>query len=134
MKKSFEILVHLLFWVLFTAFVVVSSKMFLQAQPNAAFGQHFFYVVVLELVMGLLFFYVTFLGIRWALKKKGNLAILSGILCAMLIIFAFPASRVGSLEVMSSVVPHVMLILLALVFRRFSGLLKPVGEENTKFA
>ena len=51
-----------------------------------------YYVIFLELAMGLIFFYITFLGIPWAKKKKTNVLILSGVLLVLLMLFAYPVS------------------------------------------
>ena len=72
--------------------------------------------------MGLIFFYITFFGIPLARKKSSNTVILSAILIVLLIVFAYPATRHGFWQVMSSVVPHIGLIFLALVFRRVSDM------------
>lgn len=70
MKRLTEITAHLFFWIVFTAITFMLSKIYLQAEPDAPFSQHLFYVVFLELIMGLIFFYTTFLSIPWARKKK----------------------------------------------------------------
>ena len=124
MKKSLEISVHLFFWVIFTAFVFMLSKLYLQAKPDAPFGEHLYYVVFLELIMGLIFFYTTYFGIPWTKKRNINLAVLIGILLILLIFFAIPAFRVGFWEVMSSIIPHIIVIFLALIFRRFSDVIR----------
>jgi len=120
MKKSVEITAHLSLWTFFTLFVVVLCKIYLEAKSDAPFAQHLTYVVFLELIMGLIFFYTTFLAIPWASKQKRNTVILLVILVILLLVFAFPAMQSGIWQVMSSIVPHIMLILLALVFRKLS--------------
>jgi len=120
MKKSIEILTHLFFWVLFTAFAIMLSKIYLEAKPDAPFATHFTYVIFLELVMGLIFFYVTFFGILWARKSKSNQIILGAILLVLLLSFAVPAMEFGLWQVMSSIIPHIFVIFLAYVFRTFS--------------
>jgi hypothetical protein len=122
MKRSVQITVHVLFWVLFAAFVIMLSKSFLEAKPDAPFATHFTYVVTLELVMGLIFFYATFFLLPWARKNSTNTALLVAILLALTLFFAFPAMKIGMLQVMSSVIPHVFLIFLAFIFRRFADL------------
>ncbi len=122
MKRSVQITVHVLFWVLFAAFVIMLSKSFLEAKPDAPFAAHFTYVVTLELVMGLIFFYATFFLLPWARKNSTNTALLVAILLALTLFFAFPAMKIGMLQVMSSVIPHVFLIFLAFIFRRFADL------------
>jgi hypothetical protein len=122
MKRSVEIAVHVLFWVLFTAVAVMLSKIYLEAKPDAPFAAHFTYVITLEVVMGLIFFYTTYFCLPWARRNSTNTVILIGILVALTIFFAAPAMKFGMLQVMSSVVPHVFLIFLAYVFRRFSDL------------
>jgi hypothetical protein len=120
MKKSAEITAHILFWILFTLQVFAQSKIFLEASPDAPFGQSFAWVILLELIMGLIFFYTTFLAVPWARKSNGNLASLSAVLLVLLLVFALPAMRIGSAQVLSSVAPHLQLILLAVVFRNSS--------------
>ncbi len=41
MKRSVEITIHVFFWILFTAFVVMLSKLYLEAKPDALFAAHF---------------------------------------------------------------------------------------------
>jgi hypothetical protein len=120
MKRSIEITVHLLFWVLFAAFAVMLGKLYLEAKPEAPFAPHFTYVIFLEVVMGLIFFYTTFFGISWARKKNINQVILTAILLFLLLFFAFPAMKFGLWQVMSSVLPHLIVIFLAFIFRYFS--------------
>jgi len=120
MKRSVEITVHVLFWVLFTAVAVMLSKLYLEAKPDAPFAPHFTYVITLEVVMGLIFFYTTFFCLPWARKSSTNAALLAAILVVLTLFFAFPAMKFGMLQVMSSVVPHVFLIFLAYIFRHFS--------------
>lgn len=120
MKKSFEIFAHLSLWILFVLLVFVLSKYYFLARPDAPAAAHLPYIVFLELVMGLIFFYTTFIGIPLARKKTINAMILTGLLLFLLLLFAYPAFSHGSLQVMSSIVPHLMLIFLAIVFRRLS--------------
>jgi hypothetical protein len=121
MKKSFEIIAHLLFWILFILLVLIQCQTSMQAKPDAPFAQHLPYVVFLELVMGLIFFYTTFFGIPVALKRNSNAVILSAILILLLIAFAWPATHFGTWQVMSSVVPHLGIIFLAIIFRGLSN-------------
>jgi sensor histidine kinase YesM len=120
MKRQLEIFVHIFFWIGFTGLTFILSKVYLQADPYAPLSEHLFYVNFLELVMGLIFFYTTFFGISLAKKKKAGWIILSAILLLFLVFFAIPAMSVGILPVMSSVIPHLILIFLAVIFRRFS--------------
>jgi len=130
MKKSIEISVHIFFWIVFTAFAFMLSKIYLQAKPDAQFGNHLVYVISLEVVMGLLFFYTTFFGIPWARKKISRYMILSSVLVFLLLFFAFPAMSIGIWEVMSSIIPHVIVIFLAIVFRRFSDSIRLEQEKQ----
>jgi len=130
MKKSLEIATHIFFWIVFTAFAYMLSKIYLQADPTAPFSQQLFYVIFLEVVMGLIFFYTTFLGIPWARKSKRNLAFLSVILLLLLLLFAYPAMRFGLWEVMSSLLPHIIVIFLAVIFRRFSDSIRLDREKQ----
>jgi uncharacterized membrane protein YkvI len=122
MKKSIEFLSHLCLWIVFILLIIIQCQMSLQAKPDAPFAQHLSYVVFLELIMGLIFFYTTFFGIHLARKKSNNAVILSATLIVLLIVFAYPATRFGFWQVMSSVVPHFGLIFLALVFRKVSDM------------
>jgi two-component system LytT family sensor kinase len=130
MKKSLQISVHLFFWIVFTAFVFMLSKIYLQAKPEAPMADHLFYVVFIELLMGLIFFYVTYFGIPWFRKKKINLAVLSAILLFLLMFFAYPASRFGVWEVMSSIIPHIIVIFLAVIFRKYFDAIRLEGEKQ----
>jgi LytS/YehU family sensor histidine kinase len=130
MKKSIEIAVHIFFWIVYTAFAFMLSKIYLQAKPDAQFGNHLFYVITLELAMGLIFFYTTFLGIPWLRKKRSNLAILVVVLLVLLAFFAFPAMNIGFWETMSSLIPHVIVIFLAIIFRKFSDSLRLEQEKQ----
>jgi hypothetical protein len=120
MKKSIEILAHLSLWVLFVLLVIVQCQMSLQSKPDAPFGQHLTYVIFLELIMGIIFFYTTYFGIQLARKKGNNGFILAAVLILLMIVFAWPATHYGIWQVMSSVVPHTGLIFLAVVFRKLS--------------
>ena len=117
MKKSTEISAHILFWIFFTLQLFSQGKLFLEAKPDAPFGQRFTWVILLELIMGLIIFYTTFLAGPWAKRSKGKLAVLSSILLILLLVFAWPAMNIGSTEVLNSVAPHLQLILLAVIFR-----------------
>jgi len=130
MKKSIEISVHVFFWVAFTAFVFMLSKVYLQAKPDAPFGNHLFYIVFLELVMGLIFFYLTFWGIPWSRKKNLNLVTLISILLFLLLFFAYPATKFGFWQIMSSIIPHVTVIFLAIIFRKFSDSISLEQEKQ----
>ena len=127
MKKSIEIFAHLFLWILFTLLVLVYSKLFFQLNPDVPAASHLPYIVFLELAMGLIFFYTTFFGIPLARKRTNNLVIMIVILFLFLVVFAYPATKHGSLEVMSSVVPHIGLVFLAVVFRRLSDSLTLKG-------
>ena len=129
MKKSVEITAHIFFWIVFILFAVMLSKIYLQARPNAPFAQYLSYVVLMELTMALIFFYTTFFTIQWARKQKKNMVILATILLSLVLVFAFPATHHGFWKMMSSIVPHLMLIFLALIFRRFSD---SVNQEKRK--
>ena len=84
MKKSVEIPVHIIFWTMFTVLTFVLSKMYLESVPDAPFAAHFTYVVLLELVMGLVFFYTTFFMMPWAQKNKITLLpLLQSSLCCL---------------------------------------------------
>jgi hypothetical protein len=124
MKKSIEILSHLFFWILFAAFAVMLSKLYLEAKPDAPFASHFTYVIFLEVVMGLLFFYVTFFGLLWARKKQAKLFVLITLLLILLLFFAFPAMKFGIWQILSSIIPHILVIFLAFIFRIFSDSIK----------
>jgi len=130
MKKSIEIAVHAFFWCVFTAFVYMLCRVYLEASPNAPFQQHLTYVIFLEVVMGLLFFYTTFFGIPWALKRTKNRIALVVILLFLLLLFAYPATRFGIWQVMSSLIPHVIVIFLAIVFRKFSDSIRLEREKQ----
>lgn len=130
MKKSIEISVHLLFWIVFAAFAFMLSKIYLQAKPDAQFGNHLLYVISLEVVMGLIFFYTTFFGIRWARKSISRYLILSAVLLFLLFFFAYPAMSFGIWEVLSSIIPHVIVIFLAVIFRRFSDYIRLEQEKQ----
>jgi len=119
MKKSLVISAHLALWVFFTLMVLTQSHLFLQAKPDAPFANHLTYVIFLEVVMGLIFFYTTYFTLPWAGKSTVNSFILAVILLLLLVVFAIPAMKIGFWQVMSSVVPHLSLILLAMLFRCF---------------
>jgi hypothetical protein len=125
MKKSLVISAHLTLWVFFALMVLTQSHLFLEAKPDVPFGDHFTYVVFLEVVMGMIFFYTTFFAFMWAKKSTINSFILAVILILLLVVFAIPALRIGFWQVMSSVVPHLSLIFLAMMFRSMA-----VTESN----
>ncbi|MCU0362839.1 MAG: histidine kinase [Bacteroidales bacterium] len=130
MKKSLEISAHLIFWLLFVAMTYMLSSIYLQAKPDAPFSGHFGYVIFLELVMGLIFFYITFFGYRPALKSSRNMLILVTVLVLLLIFFALPAFSHGMLQVLSSLIPHLIVIFLAIVFRKLSDSIKLEKEKQ----
>jgi len=130
MKKPVEIIVHIFFWLIFTAFVVILTQIYLQARSDSAVAQHFIYLVFLELAMALILFYTTFLGIPPARGSKRSLILLATILLFLVAFFAFPASRHGIWQVLSSVVPHLIVIFLAVVFRRFSDSVRLEKEKQ----
>jgi hypothetical protein len=117
MKKSLVISAHLALWVFFVLMVLTQSHLFLEVKPDAPFASHLTYVVFLEVVMGLIFFYTTFFTLPWAKKSTINSFILAVILILLLVVFAIPAVRIGFWQVMDSVVPHLALIFLGWVFR-----------------
>ena len=80
--------------------------------------------------MSLILFYTTFLGISLARRNKKNLIILAAILLSLLIFFAFPATRHGLWETLSSLIPHIIVIFLAIVFRRFSDSIRLEREKQ----
>jgi hypothetical protein len=120
MKKSIEIIAHLSLWILFTLLVLVLSKIYFQAKPDAPAAMYLPRIVFMELAMGLIFFYTTFFGVPLARKRTGNLVILTLILLFLLVLFAYPAISHGTLQVLSSVIPHLMIIFLAVVLRYLS--------------
>jgi two-component system, LytTR family, sensor kinase len=130
MKKSVEIIAHIFFWLIFTAFVIILSRLYLQARPDSALSQHFVYIVSIEIIMALILFYITFLGIPPARRSKKNLLILAVILVSLLAFFAFPATRHGLWEILSSLIPHIIVIFLALVFRKFSDSVRLEREKQ----
>jgi LytS/YehU family sensor histidine kinase len=131
MNKRVEIAVHLFFWTVFTAFVFILSKVYLQAKPDAPFSNHLLYVIFLELIMGLIFFYTTFFGLTLIKKKIINLVILLVILLILLVFFAVPAMKVGIWQVMSSLIPHTIVIFLAIIFRKFSDSIRLEQEKQS---
>jgi hypothetical protein len=124
MKKTIEISVHLLFWILFTVTVFILCKIYLEAKPDATFSDHLLYVIFLEIFMGIIFFYTTYFCMPWALKKQSNAYVLAAILLFLLLFFAFPAMKFGILQIMSSIIPHAILIFLAIIFRLYSDSVK----------
>jgi len=117
MKKSVEIVLHVALWIFFLLMVVAVSKLFLISKPDAPFASHFGYVVFLELLMGLIFFYTTYFLLPWAGKKSLNGLVLAIILIVLLAFFALPGMKEGPWEVISSLTPHAFLIYLAYIFR-----------------
>ncbi|HPT30358.1 MAG TPA: histidine kinase [Prolixibacteraceae bacterium] len=130
MKRPAEILVHIFFWIAFVALTWMLTQVYLQANPEAPFSKHLGYVIFLELVMGLLFFYLSFFGIRWAGKRKGRLTLLAVVLLILLAFFAFPATRHGAIPVLSSLIPHILLIFLGLIFRKYSDVQRMQREKQ----
>ncbi len=113
--------VHTFFWVVYVAFTYLLCKLYLEANPNAPFSQHLFYVIFLELVMGLILFYTAFFGLKWSTGKKSRQVAVAGFLLFLVLFFAAPAiMRYGFWELMSSIIPHIIIIFLALIFRKFS--------------
>lgn len=127
MKKSVEIIAHVVLWILFTLLVLVLSKLYFQTRPDVPAAMHLPYIVFLELVMGLIFFYTTYFGIPLARTKTTGTVILVVILLFLLAVFAYPAASHGTLQVMSSVIPHLMVIFLAIVFRILSDTISLKG-------
>jgi two-component system, LytTR family, sensor kinase len=130
MKRSVEILVHLFFWIAFVALTWMLTQVYLLAVPDAPFSKHLGYVIFLELIMGLVFFYLTFFGIRWAGKRKGRVVTLGITLLCLLAFFAYPAVKHGTVPVMSSILPHIVLIFLALIFRKYSDIQRMENEKK----
>ncbi len=130
MKKPLEILAHIFFWLIFTAFVVIMTQIFLQAKPDPVIAQRSGYLVFVEVAMALILFYTTFFGIPPARKSTRNIIILSAILLLQLAFFAWPATRHGKWEVMSSLIPHIIVIFLAVVFRKFSDSVRLEKEKQ----
>lgn len=130
MKKFTEIIAHIFFWITFTAFVVILSQIYLLAKPDSALSQHFTYLVSLELIMALILFYTTFIGIPLARRNSKSLIILVVILLFILSFFAYPASRQGRLEILSSLIPHIIVIFLAVVFRKYSDSIRLEKEKQ----
>jgi two-component system, LytTR family, sensor kinase len=130
MKRSVEIIVHIFFWLIFTGFVVILTRIYLQAKPDTFIAQRFYYLVLLEVAMALILFYTTFLGIPTARRSKRSLIILAGILLFLLAFFAYPAIRHGIWQVLSSVIPHIIVIFLAVVFRKFSDSIRLEKEKQ----
>ena len=129
MKRSAEILVHTFFWIAFVALTWMMTQVYLEAKPEAPFSNHLGYVIFLELIMGLLFFYLTFFGIHWADQKGGRIVLLAATLFILLLFFAWPAMRHGAIPVLSSLIPHILLIFLGLVFRKYSDAQR-LGREK----
>ena len=130
MKKSVEITAHIFFWIIFTAFVIILSQLYMQVKPDSALSRHFLYLVSLELIMALILFYTTFLGIPHARRNKRSLIILAALLLFLLVFFAWPATRHGIWEVLSSLIPHIIVVFLAVVFRRFSDSIRLEKEKQ----
>ncbi len=130
MKKSSEIVTHLILWVLFVLLVFTYCKWYLLVNPEAPLARHLNYVVFLELVMGIIFFYTAFFGIRLTKGMTTNQVILAAVLALLLLIFAYPAFSHGFWQVMSSIIPHVAFILLAVIFRKLSDSNKLTREKQ----
>jgi cell division protein FtsW (lipid II flippase) len=130
MKKSVEILAHLFLWIGFTLLIITFCKLYLQAKPDIPAAQYVPRIIFMELALGIIFFYTTFIGMPWARKSPVNLVILSVILLFLLLVFAYPAISHGSLQVLSSVVPHLMIIFLAVIFRRISDLYRLDKQQS----
>jgi hypothetical protein len=118
MKKSYEIPAHLILWILFATMVVVNGSLYLEGKPDAPFASHFSYVIFLDILLGAIMFYTTFFILPWAERKASNSFITGLFLAILLIIFAVPAFRIGILQVLSSIVPHLSLIMFAILFRK----------------
>lgn len=132
MKKSIEIVAHLFLWGVFVLLVITYSKLYVLASPDAPFASHFKYVVFLELMMGLIFFYITFVGIRFSRGRFMYRIILISLLLLLLLIFAYPAISHGFWQVMSSLIPHLAVIFLALIFHRLSDNGKLAIEKQVR--
>jgi two-component system, LytTR family, sensor kinase len=130
MKKSGEILIHVLFWIAFTSLTYILLLLYLQAVPEAPFGKHLGYVIFLEVVMGLIFFYLTFFGIKWAGRRLIRIGILAVILLSLLLVFTIPAMKIGFIEVLSTAVPYLILIFLAAIFRSYSDSQRLESEKK----
>lgn len=118
MKKSLEIPAHLILWILFATMVIVNSRLYLEAKPDAPFAAHLSYVIFLDVLLGAIFFYTTYLALPWAEKKSSNSLLLGIVLAVLLLIFAIPAFKIGIIQVLGSLVPHIALIFLAYFFRK----------------
>lgn len=129
-KRTFEIAIHLIFWVVFTALIYTQSQMYLRANPDAPFSKHLARVISFEVFMVLLFFYITYYGLSWAKRRRKNLVVLSAVLFILLLFFALPAMRIGFWEVMSSIIPHILVIFLAVIFRKYSDSLQLENEKQ----
>lgn len=130
MKRSAAFLVHFFFWIAFVALTWMLTLVYLQADPEAPFSRHLGYVIFLELIMGLLFFYLTFFGITWAGKKKTRLIFLALTLLILLTFFAYPSIRFGVISLLSSLIPHILLIFLALIFRKYGDVQRIEQEKE----
>jgi two-component system, LytTR family, sensor kinase len=130
MQKSGELLVHILFWIAFTSLTYILLLLYLRAVPEAPFAKHLAYVIFLEVAMGLIFFYITFYGIRWAGRSKPRISILVSILLILLLVFTIPAMKIGIVEVLSSIVPYLILIFLGGIFRSYSDSQKLEAEKK----
>ena len=115
----------------FTAFVVILSQIYLQAKPDSALSQHFTYLVSLELIMALILFYTTFLGIPLARRNRKSLDhSCQPFFFASCSFFAYsghPSWIMGDLELPD---PHIIVIFLAVVFRRFSDSIRLEKEKQ----
>lgn len=118
MKKSIEIPFQAMMWLIYAVMLLVQSKLFLEVAPNAPFGQQLSLVIILDVLYSAIFFYITYFCLPWALKSKQNQTILGVILFALCTLFAIPALQIGIWQVLSSVVPHISFVLLAIGFRK----------------
>lgn len=118
MKKSIEIPFQATMWLIYAVMLLVESKLYLEVAPNAPFGQQLGLVILLDVLYSAICFYVAYFCLPWALKSKGNQTILGVVLFALITLFAIPAINIGIWQVLSSVVPHLAFVLLAIGFRK----------------
>jgi sensor histidine kinase YesM len=114
----------------FTAFAYMLARIYLLAKPDAFLTSKINYLIFIELIMGLIIFYTTFLGIAFVRKINKTLAFLIILLVMELLIFVYPATRHGIWEIMSSIIPHIIIIFLAVIFRKFSDSIKLEKEKQ----
>ncbi len=122
MKKSTEIAMHALLWIFFGTIVLTFSKLYLHSNPGAPFEQHLAYVIFLELAMSMLLFYITFFTLDRLTGRKPAALTITGILAAFVIVFALPALSHGFWQIMSSVIPHLFMIFMAVIMKKFASL------------